>query len=361
MGSPVAFPAMHRRLIARKALLLTFATLAVLGTRGAVAQENAPYTLHVYTNLAQQPVMVLDQDDKPLPPYTREQFNLSLDHGPPFHPTHMRMEGDDPISLTVLLDVSGSTEYLMKVAVDAITSLAPLSLTPRDHVAVFAFDCAVSQTDKAGPAHSDALKAEVKEALSYPGIHGPKGVAGSCHLTRHLWDALAVVTNSMAAEPGRRVLLAITDGVDHGSKATWNEVRENAVARSVSIFGIGDDSAVQDPLGPFGNRSSENYFQLVCNGSGGLVLQASAKTLPKTLQHVIELLRGRYILEYPRPSNATSGVHLVEIKVPNKDAVVLGPGVTIALASGKELHDPNTIPPDPSKAPTLGTRRPMSH
>jgi VWFA-related protein len=361
MGSLVAFPASPHRLIARKTLLLTFAILSGLDVRSAVAQESTPYTLHVYTNLAQQPVMVLDQDNKPLLPFTREQFSLSLDHGPPFHPTHMRMEGDDPISLAVLLDVSGSADDLMKVAEDAIAGLAPWSLTPRDHVAIFAFDCTLSQPNTAVPANIEALKTDVREAVHYPGVHGSKSAARSCYRSTRLWDSLMMVTHSISAMPGRRVILAITDGLDHDSKATWNDVRENAAASSISIFGIRADTAVLQPFGSNGYRSWENRFQLLCNGSGGLVLQASPKTLPKTLQHVIELLRSRYILEYPRPSNATSGLHLVEIKVPNREAVILAPGVTIVLASGQELHDPNTIPPDLSKAPILGTRKPMSH
>ena len=32
------------------------------------------------------------------------QFRLSLDSGPTFQPTHVRMEGDDPISMAILID-----------------------------------------------------------------------------------------------------------------------------------------------------------------------------------------------------------------------------------------------------------------
>ena len=372
MGSPYAFTVVHRRHIVRKALFLSFVIASGLSSRRAVGQENSPYTFHVYTNLAQQPALVLDQNNNPLPPYTREQFDLSLDHGPLFHPTHIRLEGDDPITLFVLLDASGRAANLMKVASNAIASLASLSLTPRDHVAIFAFDCAVSRGTNLVAGDSETLTSSVRDALEYPGIHGPKNTAGSCFRSRRLWDALATLTNAIAAEPGRRVVVALTDGVDHDSKDTWNEVRENAVNKSVAIFGIRGDSfvpptalgssmATPGQIGTASYNDPEDRFELLCHGSGGIVLEASAKALPKTLQHVIELLRGRYILEYPRPSNVTSGFHLIDIKVPQRGAVVIGTGVSMKLATAKEVDDPNTIPPDPSRAPTLGTRKPMSH
>ena len=44
----------------------------------------------------------------------------NIDSGPWFRATHVRQEGDDPISLSILLDVSGDAAELMPKIDDAI-------------------------------------------------------------------------------------------------------------------------------------------------------------------------------------------------------------------------------------------------
>src|SRR5580698_1951598 len=77
------------------------------------------YTLHVYTNLMQFPTIVLGPDLNPMKPVPREKFNVTIDGGPIFHPTKMRIEGDDPISLAVLLDAGGDQSSVLHAFAEA--------------------------------------------------------------------------------------------------------------------------------------------------------------------------------------------------------------------------------------------------
>src|SRR6185437_15102769 len=90
--------------------LFPMAVLLTLGTPGRAQAEGTPpaqaYTLHAYANLIQVPTLVLGADRHPLPPFSREQFTLRLDSGPPFHPAQIHREGDDPISLAIVIDDS---------------------------------------------------------------------------------------------------------------------------------------------------------------------------------------------------------------------------------------------------------------
>ena len=102
--------------------------------------------LHVYANLIQIPVVVLSPFRTPLAPIAPSRFSISLDSGPQFRATHVRPEGDDPISLSILLDARGSQDDLLPKIDAAIADLAPLSLQARGHVSIYALDCSLIET-----------------------------------------------------------------------------------------------------------------------------------------------------------------------------------------------------------------------
>jgi hypothetical protein len=107
----------------------------------AVVDGGVP-TLHVYTNLIQIPTLVLGPNRERLKtPIAEKRFSVRIDSGPWFRATHVRREGDDPISLSILLDVSGDASKLMPKISDVIAGLAPLSLHPKDHVSIYVLDC----------------------------------------------------------------------------------------------------------------------------------------------------------------------------------------------------------------------------
>src|ERR1700677_21643 len=86
--------------IVRAARLWGCGMLAV-GWCGRVlcAQDVTTTTLHVYASTIQIPVLVLGTDRQPTAPVASGRFKVSLDDGPKFRATHVRLEGDDPISL----------------------------------------------------------------------------------------------------------------------------------------------------------------------------------------------------------------------------------------------------------------------
>src|ERR1700761_5389946 len=80
----------------------------LLTVRSVTAQNSGSFTLHAYTNLVQIPTLVLGKDLTQLPRIDEGRFFVSLDGGRKLRVTHARLEGDDPIALTILLDVSQS-------------------------------------------------------------------------------------------------------------------------------------------------------------------------------------------------------------------------------------------------------------
>ena len=92
---------------------------SMLGVGAVVAQEEKVPTLHAYANLVQVPTLVLDRDLKPIVPIAEGRFFISIDGGPKFRVTHARLEGEDPITLAILLDVSQPFPSLMRGIDDA--------------------------------------------------------------------------------------------------------------------------------------------------------------------------------------------------------------------------------------------------
>jgi hypothetical protein len=338
------------------ARILLFGAGLVAGWGGAAiaAQDAGIPTLHVYENLIQIPVLVLDPLRTPLEPIAPRRFAISVDSGPRFRPTHVRQEGDDPISLSILLDARGPEDDLLAKVDAAIADLAPFSLQARDHVSVYALDCTLIETLNDAPVEQERLRRAVDSALRSWTYRRQNKHRSDCKPTLHLSDALTSVMNGLHRLPGRRVILAITDGNDKGSKYSWNDVRAYATATEVAVFGM---VYVPYRLGSYRSTSYEDAFKSVCELSGGMIFPSNGRDVAETLQRFTKTVRERYIVEFPRPFNSTVGEHVLLVTIDKMDAFIRPAGIAVPMADPAVLADPTTVPADPSRAPVEGTRR----
>ncbi len=139
----------------------------------------------------------------------------------------MRQEGDDPISLSVLLDVQGKDEVkLMPKMAEALAELVPQYLGPKDHVSVYALDCVLARATGNIPADADDLVASVNQLLRPWKDHiADKSVFMSAQGTS-VGRGVEMMTQGRRPSGGRaKVILLMTDGRDKGSKHSWGEVR----------------------------------------------------------------------------------------------------------------------------------------
>jgi hypothetical protein len=338
------------------------------------AADSGVPTLHVYTNLIQVPTLVLtmnhDLIDKPI---AENRFSVSIDAGRWFRATHVRREGDDPISLSVLLDVRGETAGLLRRMGDAMGNLAPLSLHAKDRVSVYAQDCSLVRSLNDAPADSALLKKGLAAVLESSLLHKSNHGDTRCELRGRLWDGVGQVAVALSSLPGRRVILVVTDGHDTGSKHSWEEVREFAQAKGITVFalnyapvssvGMGSYRARGGVYLPSGRGASavEKPLMSVCELSGGIVMRMSdSAALSKSLEQFVMMLRERYIVEFPRPSNSTAGEHGLEVKIDKDVYIIIRPsGVSMPLPDPAWMADPTTIQAGPSQAPEQGTRKPQ--
>jgi hypothetical protein len=309
-------------------------------------------TLHVYTNLIQIPVLVLGPGLERLKdPIAESRFSVSIGGGPWFQATHVRPEGDDPISLSILLDLSGPEDAMSSKLASAIADLAPRSLRPRDRISIYVLDCSLKRSLDNAPAEYDSLKHGVHALLRSRTAPGQGEKAEPCTQPVGLWDALGQISKNLYQLPGRRVILAVTDGQDKGSGRTWNELRTFTQATGVTIFGLSYmQSAYPRPL-----QSYEYVFNDLCELSGGMVLRTDEVFVSRTLRRFTKILRERYIVEFPRPAHATAGEESMQVKIDKSgNDFVRAAGKGVPLPDAAVLADPTTVPSDPSLTPEVG-------
>ncbi len=329
--------------------------LWMAGSVAARAQDANVLTLHVYTNTLQIPVLVLGPDQRKLAPIAPDRFRVSFDGGPPFRASHVRLEGDDPISFAILLDMSAEDLEDSTKLEDAITELAPLSLRAQDHVSIYGLDCQFTQYVSDVPADEEHLKGSVHEALRAGDDRRHTKHHSKCESQVHLWDALAFVTNQLSGQPGRRVILAVSDGQDKGSTHRWNEVRAFAQNNAVAVFGMTYVPWLSDDFRGVGNVMEDPY-RSICELSGGLVFSANRNDVAKRLKGFVAMVRGRYIVEFPRPRNSTKGRHEFVVTIDRSKAFIRATGISVPLPDAKVMADPTTVlPSDENPEPKEGT------
>jgi len=325
-----------------------------LGASAAAQEEKVP-TLHAYANLVQVPALVLDRDRKPIVPIAEGRFFISIDGGPKFRVTHARLEGEDPITLAILLDVSQPFPSLMRGIDDAIAGLAPGSLHAKDRISVYSLDCKLLRSAVDAPANAATLKEAVDRALESWKVSGVDRYRRDCKTPWNLWDAMAYAAQRLAGQPGRRVMLVVTDGVDRGSKSSLDALQDYAQGRGVAIFGMlqpGDAGGLYH-----GSMNQVNGFNALCEMSGGMVLTATQKELPEHLNWFTTLLRDRYIVEFPHPIDTVGGKHSLEVTIDRMEPFIRPAGISVPVDNPDILKDPMTIPSDPSRVPQLGKHK----
>ena len=195
------------------------------------------------------------------------------------------------------------------------------------------------------PASPSILQSGLDLALVSPLLQGdspPK----SCRNSSRLRGSIVLVMRKLEQLPGRRILVIITSGRDGKSQITWQQLASEAGIDSVTVFGL----STHGPLESQGVADLYNFTRQ----SGGVFFTPTTAELPKALDQIISLLRGRYILQFPMPEDKTPVAYRVLVTVPKFDAVTLPSGVSVPLPNPSLDHPSTDLPsqaPPPESSP----------
>jgi Ca-activated chloride channel homolog len=288
--------------------LLTCALVLGLAAPGVGAQEA---TFRAGVEAVGLSVSVRDSRGRVVRDLSRSDFEV-IDSGRST-PIQDFWSGDAPISLAILLDISGSMAVggnmgRARSAVDIALS----NMRYGDEAALFTFDSRLEQvvpfTTELGRVHAVNLEGT------------PFGMTS-------LYDAIAETAHVAAERANRhRALLVITDGVDTGSRRSAPEVSGIAAAIDVPVYLLTVVNPLDHPGGRFavvesGPDSPTATLADLARWTGGdLRISSVPAHSVEGLRDLFVELRHQYVITFE--PGARAGWHPLEIRTRKRSHVV---------------------------------------
>jgi VWFA-related protein len=312
--------------LAKKVLLVCILCGVALGApslaRPQEQSQQQPPVIRTQVNLVNLFVTVRDKSKRIVTDLKKEDFKV-LEDGQPQELAFFSKEVTLPITLAMLLDTSGSEQYMLNAIQDAGGRFMDRVLRKGDEALVMSFDSDVDLlsdfTDDRGQLDRAIRKARIN-VPSAGSIGNNPGPVGSRQITgTALYDAIYLACNEkLNTEAGRKAIVIVTDAQDEGSKIRLEEAIE-AAQRTDTVVHI---LLVADPHFGGGNGG---VARKISDETGGRTISVnSEKHLAEAFDQISEELRSQYTLGY-YPTNASRDGKFRKIKVDmsNHDLKVL--------------------------------------
>jgi VWFA-related protein len=336
------------------------------------SQQSAPITLDV--NAVNLLATVRDKKGNIVRDLTKDDFALEQD-GKPQTITYFAKESDLPLTLGLLVDTSMSQRHVLdQERAASRTFLDQVLRVDKDKAFVIQFDrevtllqdltssrqklqAAIDQIDTpqfsqggsgGSSGGSGGSSGGSGGGSSGGGGRGSHGYGGGGTL---LYDAVFLASDElMKKQPGRKAVVILTDGVDHGSKETLAEAIATAQRADTLVYCIlfadkeayGNGGGFGGPhmggggmggrggRGGYPPRTEESHpdgkkvLKQMSEATGGRFFEASKKEpIDKIYDAIDEELRYQYSLGYtPVKADTPIGYHKLHLSVKQKDVIV---------------------------------------
>jgi VWFA-related protein len=281
-------------------------------------QSQAP-VIRSQVNLVNLFVTVRDKNKRIATDLKKEDFKIQED-GQDQQIAFFSKEVTMPITLALLLDTSGSEQFMLGAIQDMGGQFMNRVLRKGDEALVMSFDTDVDLlsdfTDDRGQLDRAIRKTRINAPMSGGLNPGP---VPTSHVTgTAFYDAVYLACNEkLNTEAGRKAIVVVTDAQDEGSKVRIEEAIE-AAQRTDTVIHI---LLVADPHYG-GNQGAAR--KMTDETGGRMIVANSEKHLAEAFDQISEELRSQYTLGY-YPTNATHDGRFRKIKVEmgNHDLKVL--------------------------------------
>jgi Ca-activated chloride channel homolog len=257
---------------------------------------------------------------------------------------------DQPLSVAVLIDNSGSTAKDLKYETDSVTRFVHVLLkesNPADAVALYSFNWEIVKQrgfTRNVPSIERALRS----------LRGDAGTS--------LYDAILLASRDIEDRQGRKVLVVVTDGGDTTSHSDFQRATEAAQLADAVIYPV-LVVPITNEVGR--NVGGENALTTISERTGGRVFAPSlGAALDQAFDQIIHDLRTQYLLAfYPKNVPPTQDrFHTLQISLADPQLQVKARngyyGEALAAASGARMTsdpDGNSVrkpgKPPPPKPP----------
>jgi VWFA-related protein len=245
-------------------------------------------------------VVARDRNGRPLNGLSAGDFQV-LDDGQSRAILDFRNDGS-AISVALLLDSSGSMRIGPKLqrAIDVGNLLLASMHEGTDEAGLFVFDKSVRP---ASPFSHEF--AQLRSAFLV--VH-PFG-------STSLYDAIAETAQQLAARPGRRALVVLTDGVDTSSQLTAQQVSGIASGIDTPVYVVAVDTSLQDVGDEQTGRAedvSANLRDLARWSGGAFYGVATPGESSVTARRIVADVRSQYLLAFEPDS--VPGWHRIQVR-----------------------------------------------
>jgi VWFA-related protein len=226
-----------------------------------------------------------------------------------------------PITLGLLLDTSGSEQFMLPAIQDAGGRFMHRVLKKGDEAMVISFDSDVDLLSDFTDDKQILDRAINKARINIPGggsLAGNPGPVGGQQTGTALYDAIYLACgDKLNGEAGRKAIVIVTDAQDEGSKVKLEEAVEVAQRTDTVVHIL----LVADPR--FGGNMSVAH-KLTEDTGGRLIVIRSEKNLEEAFDQISEELRSQYTLGYYPTNTARDGkFRKIKVETNNHDLKVL--------------------------------------
>lgn len=259
-------------------------------------------TIRVNVNLVHAIATVKNQSGQLVGALQKEDFEI-YDNGSHQEIAVFERTTSQPLSVALLVDISGSTAKELKYEGDAASRFLKSLLTegnPDDVVALYTFNYQVTRVRNFT---HDYKSLETKLKM----LRGEAGTA--------VYDAMYLAARELEPREGRKVMVVVTDGGDTFSKSTLKDALQaaqlaDAVIYPVVVLPITNDAGR--------NIGGENALKYIADGTGGRAqYPAVGSDLDRAFTDIVTELRTQYLIGfYPQNVPLTkSPFHKLEVRV----------------------------------------------
>ena len=245
-----------------------------------------PRSVQVNVNLVLVPVSVTDDLHRPV--MGLEQRNFELFEGQQAQQIRYFYQEDAPISVALVLDVSGSMGKKMDLLREAVNQFFA-NANPQDDYTVVT----VSDRPEVLLRGSRSIE-EVQTTLA-----GVKPAGWTALLDSVRLAAMALKT----ARYSRRAILIVSDGMDNVSRHHWKEVAGLVEESDLDAYAIGVMNEALPFFGFFEERIDKRLLKRITDVTGGRTLVVEHPSdIPDATATLSQEMRSQYVLGY-RPND----------------------------------------------------------
>jgi VWFA-related protein len=283
-------------------------------------EDDDQQPIRVGTQLVNVLFSVSDKQNRYINDLTKEDITI-LENGKPQQIFTFKKETDLPLTMALLVDVSGSEKYVLPLLKETGQHFfSSVIRQGKDTAAIVKFEGEPTLMQGLTSSLSRLRKGLEDVAYVEPppvGVFGgptPPINGGSRQGGTSLYDAIiATASDLLAGEAGRKTMILLTDGQDTTSRMKIGDAINEALKAEASIYAIG----IGDP----GFGVDEGKLKQLCEATGGRAyFPKDPRDLDRAFAELEKDLRQQYLIAY-EPDNITpdGGFRRIEVRVSNRN------------------------------------------